>query len=132
MRYLGLLFVGLVWAVSSGLEAADSHIRVGIIGLDTSHSIAFTKILNDPNAAPEVSGCRVVAAYPKGSPDIESSVSRVPKYTEDIQKLGVEIVDSIDELLTKVDAVLLETNDGMVRASEASEASAAMSSLNNG
>ncbi len=87
-------------------------IRVGIIGLDTSHVIGFTKLLNATPPAPELAGCRVVAAYPQGSPDIESSVSRVPAYTEQIQKLGVAIVPSIAELLDQVDAVLLETNDG--------------------
>lgn len=96
------------------LAAAEDakQIRVGIIGLDTSHCIAFTNILNDENAAPEVANCRVVAVYPKGSPDIESSVKRVPGYTKQIQELGVEIVDSIEELAAQVDAVLLETNDG--------------------
>ncbi len=93
-------------------NAARKQLRVGIIGLDTSHAIAFTKELNNPNAAPELGGCRVVAAYPKGSPDIESSVSRVPGYIEQITKLDVEIIDSIDELLKQVDCVLLETNDG--------------------
>lgn len=93
-------------------DAGTKTFRAGIIGLDTSHAIAFTKILNDPKAPPELAGCRVVAAYPKGSPDIESSVSRVPDYTEQVKKMGVEIVDSIDALLGKVDVVLLETNDG--------------------
>lgn len=88
------------------------QLRVGIIGLDTSHAPAFTKVLNDPQAPAELAGCRVVAAYPKGSPDIESSVVRVPKYTEQLAGMGVEIVPSIEELLTRVDAVLLETNDG--------------------
>ena len=88
------------------------ELRVGIIGLDTSHSVAFTQILNDPQAKEDVSRCRVVAAYPKGSPDIASSTSRVPGYTEEVKKHGVEIVDSIEALLTKVDVVLLETNDG--------------------
>lgn len=88
------------------------EIKVGIIGLDTSHAIAFTKTMNDPDAEGALAKCRVIAAYPKGSKDIESSVSRVPKYTEEIQKFGVEIVDSIPALLEKVDAVLLETNDG--------------------
>ena len=55
---------------------------------------------------------RVVAAYPKGSADIASSVSRVPEYTQAIQKMGVTIVDSIDQLVSQVDAVLLESNDG--------------------
>jgi predicted dehydrogenase/DNA-binding beta-propeller fold protein YncE len=99
----------------SGLLAASDappRLRAGIIGLDTSHVIAFTKLLNDDNAPPELANCRVVAAYPKGSPDIQSSVIRVPGYTEEIQKLGVEIVGSIESLLEKVDVVLLETNDG--------------------
>jgi predicted dehydrogenase len=86
--------------------------RVGIIGLDTSHSVAFTKLLNAPDAGADLGGYRVVAAYPKGSPDIESSVSRVPGYTAEVQQLGVQIVDSIPDLLKKVDVVLLETNDG--------------------
>jgi WD40 repeat protein/predicted dehydrogenase len=92
--------------------ASGKPLRVGIIGLDTSHAIAFAGELNKKDAAADVAGCPVVAAYPKGSPDIESSTSRVPKYTKDIQALGVEIVDSIEALLEKVDVVLLETNDG--------------------
>jgi predicted dehydrogenase len=86
--------------------------RVGIIGLDTSHSIAFTKSLNAPDALPELKGYKVVAAYPKRSADIESSVKRIAGYTEDVKKLGVEITGSIEDLLRKVDVVLLETNDG--------------------
>jgi len=109
---LAVLFCwGFVTPAISVAEEAK-QIRIGIIGLDTSHAIAFTKILNTDNTSPALAGCRIVAAYPKGSPDIESSVSRVPKYIEEVKKHGVEIVDSIEELLTKVDAVLLETNDG--------------------
>lgn len=101
---------------STGSTAAPNSARVelraGIIGLDTSHSVAFTKLLNDSTAKDHVDGCRVVAAYPKGSPDIESSTSRVPEYTEQVKKLGVEISDTIDSLAGKVDVVFLETNDG--------------------
>lgn len=97
---------------AAATAAPAKPLRVGIIGLDTSHAIAFTQELNKKDAAEDVAGCPVVAAYPKGSPDIESSTSRVPKYTKDVQALGVEIVDSIDSLLEKVDVVLLETNDG--------------------
>ncbi len=95
-----------------GQNKFDHKVRVGIIGLDTSHSVAFTKALNaiEPNAA--FSGYKVVAAYPKGSNDIESSTKRIPGYIEEVKKWGVEIVGSIEELLKKVDVVLLETNDG--------------------
>ncbi|HEX5102703.1 MAG TPA: Gfo/Idh/MocA family oxidoreductase [Pirellulaceae bacterium] len=108
--FAALMTVSLL---ASAARAEDlPQLKIGIIGLDTSHVIAFTKELNSPNAAPELAGCRVVAAYPKGSSDIESSVSRVPGYVEQITKLDVEIVESIDELLKRVDCVLLETNDG--------------------
>jgi len=86
--------------------------RVGIIGLDTSHSIAFTKALNDPQTGERFGGFRVTAAFPKGSLDIASSVERIAGYTEQVKTMGVEIVDSVETLLTKVDVVLLETNDG--------------------
>ncbi|MCL4483021.1 MAG: Gfo/Idh/MocA family oxidoreductase [Bacteroidetes bacterium] len=93
--------------------------KIGIIGLDTSHSVAFTKALNRPEAGDEFSGYKVVAAYPNGSRDIASSVERIPGYTAEVQKSSVEIVNSIDELLAKVDVVMLETNDGRLHLEQA-------------
>lgn len=93
--------------------------RVGIIGLDTSHSVAFTKALNNPAGSSEYGGYKVVAAYPYGSKDIKTSVDRIPGYIEDVKKMGVEITGSIDDLLKKVDVVLLETNDGRLHLEQA-------------
>lgn len=98
--------------------AADTK-RVGIIGLDTSHSLAFTKVLNAAEASPAYAGYKVTAAYPYGSRDIESSTRRIPGYIEEVKKLGVEVVDSIADLLRKVDVVLLETNDGRLHLEQA-------------
>ena len=95
--------------------------RVGIIGLDTSHSIAFTKALNNPAAGPEFSGFKVVAAYPYGSKQIKSSFDRIAPYTLEMKNLGVEITDSIADLLKKVDFILLETNDGRMHLEQALE-----------
>lgn len=91
--------------------------RVGIIGLDTSHSVAFTKELNAGKS--EYMGYTVVAAYPHGSRDIKISLDRIPGYIEEVKKYGVEIVDSIEDLLKKVDVVLLETNDGRIHLEQA-------------
>ena len=99
-----MLFAGLV-------SAAD--IKVGIIGLDTSHSPAFTRILNNASDPDHVPGARVVAAYPGGSPDIASSRDRLGEYTNQLRdEFGVEIVDDIPTLCSKVDVVLLESIDG--------------------
>lgn len=94
----------------------DHHpIRVGIIGLDTSHVTAFTKILHDASSPDHVPGARVVAGYPGGSPDVKTSITRVEKFTAELRdKWNVEIVKDIPSLLSKVDAVLLESVDGRV------------------
>src|SRR5204863_415520 len=83
------------------------------IGLDTSHVVAFTNLFNKPDNKGDLAGIRVVAAYPGGSPDIPDSKNRLAMFTDTLKnKYGVEIVDSIDELLKKVDVVLLEMRDG--------------------
>jgi predicted dehydrogenase len=98
------------------LRAADEPaktLRAGIIGLDTSHVVAFTKVLNSANPKPELAGVRVVAAFPGGSPDVEASRTRVAGFTAELRdKYNVAIVDTIDDLLARVDVVLLESVDG--------------------
>jgi predicted dehydrogenase len=107
------LFLALVAAALTPALTQAQNIRAGIIGLDTSHAIAFTKLLNAKTPQPpELMGVRVVAAYPQGSKDIESSTKRVPELTQQVKDQGVEIVSSISDLLDKVDVVFLESNDG--------------------
>lgn len=106
--------------ILSGGDPLKKSVAVGMIGLDTSHSPAYTRLINIPDEQrPELSGFQVVAAYPYGSRKIESSYSRIPKYTKEVQEMGVEVVDSIDELLVRVDVVLLLTNDGHPRLEQA-------------
>ncbi|MDQ6477378.1 Gfo/Idh/MocA family oxidoreductase [Dyadobacter sp. LHD-138] len=104
--------MGIVPAIDafSFSNAPTAGKRIGIIGLDTSHSEVFTKMIN--NGGVEMSGYKVVAAYPHGSRDIASAINMKPKITEAVKAQGVEIVDSIEALLGKVDVVLLESNDG--------------------
>ena len=108
MQFLALL-------VLLSLAAFGGEIRLGIIGTDTSHAPAFTRLLNDPGEPGHVPGARVVAAYKGGSAELESSRTRVDKYAEELAtKYGVEIVPDIPALLGKVDGVLLESVDGRV------------------
>ena len=101
----------LAAAVAATVCGTFAETKVGIIGLDTSHAIALTKIMN-VEKDPAVAGFRMVAAYQWGSRDIISSTNRYAKYIPQMQEMGVEIVPSIDDLLAKVDVVCLETNDG--------------------
>ena len=93
---------------------AEMPLRAGMIGLDTSHVVAFTGLLNDPKkAAGVLSNVRVPSAYPGGSKDIPSSIDRVAGYTATLRdKHGVKIHDSIEAMLAEVDVVFLESVDG--------------------
>jgi len=89
------------------------ELRLGMIGLDTSHVTAFTRLLNDSKHKDYVPGGKVIAAFKGGSPDIESSWSRVEGYTKQLQdQYGVRIVPTVEELCQQVDAVLLMSVDG--------------------
>ena len=107
---LSILMLSVVLASPISGQEEQKVFRLGMIGLDTSHVIAFTKYLNNPK---NKTGCRVVAGYPGGSPDMPASANRVEKFTQQLKtQFGVEIVDSIEELCKKVDGILLESVDG--------------------
>lgn len=117
-----IILIFLIFCSIAALSSAQNPIKIGIIGLDTSHSIEFTKILNDKVSKDDyVLRYQVVAAYPYGTKNIESATSRIPKYTEQIQKYGVKITSSIDELLGMVDCIFLETNDGNLHLEQAAK-----------
>lgn len=118
MKKIASLFLTVIATVSS----ISAQTKIGIIGLDTSHSIAFTKLLNDKNSEDRfVREFEVVAASPYGTRNIESATSRIPKYVDEIQQYGVVVTDSVAELLEQVDCVFLETNDGNLHLEQAVE-----------
>lgn len=92
-------------------RAAEPH-RIGIVGCDTSHVIAFTKLINAPDTTGPQADVEVVAAFPGGSADIPNSASRVGPFTDELRGMGIEIVDSIPALVERCDAFLLESLDG--------------------
>ncbi|CAL1517693.1 Gfo/Idh/MocA family oxidoreductase [Chitinophaga sp. MM2321] len=106
------LLAGLKPLYGMASPGKQAIIRIGIIGLDTSHAPAFTKGFNSSTPVAGLEGMRVVAAFPQSSPDIEGNKKRMPEFVEQVKAMGVEIVDSIAALLEKVDVVLVESNDG--------------------
>jgi hypothetical protein len=109
----------LVSSLAVQARAADpALLRAGMIGLDTSHVPAFAKIFNNPKATGDLAGIKVVAGYPGGT-DIPASRDRVKGFTEQLRGMGIEIVETIPQLLEKVDVVLLESVDGRIHLEEA-------------
>lgn len=111
-----ILAFALLAACSCGFLANaqdEKPIRAGLIGLDTSHVIAFTSRFNETDNKNHVPGVKVVAAFKGGSPDIPSSANRIDGFTEKlVNDYGVKIYDTIEEMCENVDAVLLESVDG--------------------
>jgi len=88
-------------------------VRVGMIGADTSHCAAFTRMLNESPADGPHAGVKVVACYPSFSPDIKSSAGRVEGFKKQLaEQWSVRMADSIESMLKDVDVVLLESVDG--------------------
>ncbi len=88
-------------------------LKIGMVGLDTSHCPAFTGILNDEGNPYHIPGARVIGAYPGGSDLFSNSRDRVAGFTAQLRdEYGIEMYDSIPELVDDVDAILLESVDG--------------------
>jgi hypothetical protein len=101
--------------------ARSAEIRLGMIGLDTSHSVEFTRRLNDSAYANFVPGAHVVAAVRSGSPDMKKeSMDRVPGYAKEMQeRFGVKLVDALEEMLPQIDGLMIENVDGRPHLKEA-------------
>jgi predicted dehydrogenase len=91
------------------------ELKIGLVGLDTSHVTAFTSLLNDPSHANHVKGGKVVAAYPGGSKDFELSWSRVEGFTRTLrEKYQVEMKDAPEAVAGAVDLLFITSVDGRV------------------
>ena len=92
-----------------------AELQIGMIGLDSSHAVEFAKLWHDHTHPLHVPGARVVVAYPGGSADWALSYQRVDGFTAQIRdEFGVCIAATIDEVVAKVDAVMVLSIDGRV------------------
>jgi predicted dehydrogenase len=113
-----LMLVGLLLGTLPAAAEEPKEIRMGILGLD-AHGLPFTQILNDPKKPGELAGLRVVAAYPGGSADVPTSQEILRNSVEPVRKLDVEILDSVEAVLRKSDAVLILSIDGRTHLEQA-------------
>lgn len=109
--------------LSALVPARAADLRLGIIGTDTSHVIAFTRALNDPSAPNHVPGARVEIAYKGGSPEVEESRTRIEGFSRELRdKWHVRFVDTIPAMCGAVDGILLESVDPRAHLPEMKEA----------
>lgn len=95
------------------------NLKIGMIGLDTSHCEGFVKLINDSKQEHHVPGGEVIVGYPGGSPDFERSSGRIEEITKTLENdYGLKIVDSIEEVAEQTDAILLTSVDGRIHLKE--------------
>lgn len=81
-------------------------LRLGIVDFDSSHSIEFTRRINHVAADPDqyVDGARIVLGYPGTS---TMSSERIPTFTQQLRTCGIDLVESPEEMIGQIDAVLV-------------------------
>jgi hypothetical protein len=86
-------------------------IRLGVLDFDTSHVVEFTRRLNHktPDKDQWVDGANVVIGC-AGSSKIMPE--RIPDYVKEMRTLGVPLVDRPEEMIGKVDGMLIESQEG--------------------
>lgn len=89
-------------------------LRLGIVDCDTSHVYQFARRLNHTDIEPAqwVDGARIVAAS-VGTSRINPP-ERIAEFVAALTAAGVALVERPEDLLGRVDAVLVESNEGGV------------------
>ncbi|MEO2036536.1 MAG: Gfo/Idh/MocA family oxidoreductase [Planctomycetaceae bacterium] len=111
-RKISILCCSGLIALTTDVQSAEP-LRVGIVSIDNYQALAFTELFhNPPEDNPDLSGLKVVAAWPGGSPDLEESFTNVPRWKPYLEKHGATMEPTIDAVLARVDVVMLMTVDG--------------------
>jgi hypothetical protein len=100
-------------------HAAGAARRIGIIGLDSSHCVEFTRLLNASGQG--LGGYTVTTAYPYGSRTLPGAAVKIAANIPAMRSMGVQIAGSAEELIASADAVMLLTNDGRLHRAGALE-----------
>ncbi|RMG00744.1 MAG: gfo/Idh/MocA family oxidoreductase [Planctomycetota bacterium] len=108
----GAWYFSCATGLAQDAERASPTMRAGMIGLDTSHVVAFSRTINAPNAEGPMKSVEITAAYRNGMPDNEFSRTRIDEFTKSVREMGITIYDSIEAMLPHVDVVLIESVDG--------------------
>jgi len=98
---------------------SEPIIRIGIVGLDSSHAVQYAKLLHQTEHTHHVPGGCIVAAFSGGSPDWELSHGRVPGFQGELEKtFSIPVYETIAEVVAQSDAIMILTIDGRVHLSQ--------------
>ena len=87
-------------------------LNIGMIGTDSSHTIAFARIINDPRHPFHVAGGKVTKVVRYSSSDFELSYSREERFSSTLSnELQIPFAE-LAEIGEDCDAFLLEAADG--------------------
>jgi len=88
-------------------------LKLGIVDFDTSHVVQFTRRLHHVNIDESqwLEGAQVGMGDPGTS---RVAADRIPGYVEELKNMGVQIVDRPEDMIGKIDGVLVESNEGGV------------------
>jgi virulence factor len=86
-------------------------IKLGIVDFDTSHVVEFAKRINHQGIAEDqwVEGAKIVIGCPGES---QIAPDRIPVYKKEIQALGIPLVEKPEEMIGRVDGVMIESQQG--------------------
>lgn len=89
----------------------SGEIRIGMVGLDTSHSVAFTKCLQAPDVAADqkVDGARVVSCMRFETPFQDKN--GLDTRQKQMEEWGVTVTEDFEEAVAECEAIMLEIND---------------------
>src|SRR5436189_2532274 len=122
-RHFVLTIVSVLALLIHESRAAEP-VRIGILGFDNYQAVEYVGFFNNPKAEGNLAGLRVVAAYPVTSADYPESAALTEHWKKQMLSLHqtpadpkdavppVEMVESIDELLKRCDAVMIWSLDG--------------------
>ncbi|MBD3187881.1 gfo/Idh/MocA family oxidoreductase [Candidatus Bathyarchaeota archaeon] len=94
--------------MTSQARKSKKSLKIGMVGLDTSHVPSLIKLINDKKK----NHATIEWGYPGGSELTSVSHERVMKFTMRAAQLGVNILEDLEAIGEQSDAILLESCDG--------------------
>jgi predicted dehydrogenase len=88
-----------------------TEIRIAIIGLDTSHSVEFPRLMQAPDCSPEIriEGLRATRCLRFETPF--QNKDGLNQRQKQLEEWGVLVTEDFDEAIEDCDAIMLEIND---------------------